>query len=91
MCQIIKKIKIKTYRPFIVHFELTTASSFFEYQKCGIPSDLLVGSFSKILALTSGTAPSVAKGLNLKNATILPNHAKNHATTKILKSRHIFG
>ena len=30
---------------------------------------------------------SVAKGLNLKNATILPNHAKNHATTKILKSR----
>ena len=34
---------------------------------------------------------SVAKGLNLKNATNLPNHAKNHATKKTLKRSHIFG
>ena len=34
---------------------------------------------------------SVAKGLFLKNATNLPNHAKNHATKKTLKRSHIFG
>ena len=39
----------------------------------------------------TGFTISVAKGLNLKNATNLPNHAKNHATKKTLKRSHIFG